>query len=301
MRWDDDLNVGFVGLGKMGAPMSRNLLEKGHQLTVYDVRKEAIEQLVSAGAKGASSSREVAAASEVTFTSLPNPSIVEEVILGPGGVLEGAKKGDVIIDTSTVTPTTSRKLASAAEEKGVDVLDAPVTGGTKRAADATLTIMVGGRRDVYDKCLVILRVIGTNIFYTGSAGSGTVTKLANNLMSLGNVVLMCEAVILGMKAGVPWKTLHEVVSKGTGRSFALEWKLPNLIAQKDFEGGFSIDLACKDLSLIAALAKEVNSPLFVGGAVEQLYQLAKSKGLGDKDHSAVSTILQEIAKVDIEA
>jgi len=294
-----NLKLGFIGLGKMGAPMSRNLLKKGFELTVYDIRKEAVEQIVSAGARAASSIKEVAEVSEVILTSLPTPSIVEEVILGTGGVLDEARKGSVIIDTSTVSPSTSRKIAVAAEKKGVEALDAPVSGGPYRAAEGTLTVMVGGKKEVYERCLDIFRAIGTNIFYTGPAGSGTVTKLINNLMSLGNVIVMCEAIILGIKAGVPWKILHQVISTGTGRSYALEWKLPNLIAPRKFEGGFPIDLACKDLSLITDLAKELDSPLFVGSIVEQLYRLAKNKKLGDKDHTAVSIILQEIAGVEI--
>ena len=275
------MNIGFIGIGNMGKPMSTNLLKAGYELIVFDIRKEAMEEPIRLGAKAASNPNDVAKLSDIVITSLPTPEILEEVVLGRNGVLDGARSGCVLIDTGTVSPSTIKKIASLAKDRGVQVLDAPVSGGVAGAIAGTLTVMVGGDKDVYERCLGILRVIGKNIYHVGDVGSGDTVKLVNNLMSLTNVVTLSEGMILGVKAGVNPETLYNVIKVSTGSSYALEVKLPNLISKGRFEAGFAIDLACKDLGLAIALGRELGAPLFVTSIAQQVYELAKTGGWVD--------------------
>jgi 2-hydroxymethylglutarate dehydrogenase len=293
------MNIGFIGIGNMGRPMSTNLLKAGYELTVFDISKEAMEEPIRLGAKAASNPKDVAKYSDIVITSLPTPEILEEVVLGRNGVLVGARSGCILIDTGTVSPSTIKKIASLAKDKGMQVLDAPVSGGVAGAMAGTLTIMVGGDKDVYEKCLGILRVLGKNIYHVGNVGSGDTVKLVNNLMSLTNVVTLSEGMILGVKAGVSPETLYKIIKVSTGSSYALEVKLPNLISKGRFEAGFAIDLACKDLGLAISLGKELGAPLSVTSIAQQVYELAKSRGMGRLDHTAVITLLEEEAKVKV--
>ncbi|GBC69868.1 2-(hydroxymethyl)glutarate dehydrogenase [archaeon HR01] len=294
-----DESIGFIGLGNMGQPISSNLLRAGYRLVVYDILEERVEEMVSQGAIRGTSPRDVASKSDVVMTSLPTPEALESVLAGRDGVLEAGREGMVIVLLDTISPITARRIARMASLKGVEVLDAPVSGGPYLAREGALTIMVGGDRKVFERCRHVLEKIGKNIFYVGGIGSGSVVKLVNNLLSLGNVALMCEALILGVIAGVDAKTIYEVVSKSTGRSFALEYKLPNIIAKRRFEGGFAIDLACKDLGIISSLSRELDYPLFMGSVVEQIYRLAKMLNLGREDHTAVVKIFEGLAGLSI--
>ncbi|MEM4374641.1 MAG: NAD(P)-dependent oxidoreductase [Nitrososphaerota archaeon] len=292
--------IGFIGLGNMGYPIALNLIKAGYRLVVYDVLWERMERLIKEGASGAGSPKDLAESVSLVMTSLPTPESLEQVVAGRGGILEGAREGSVIVMLDTISPATARRLACEAGRKGVKVLDAPVSGGPYLAREGALTIMVGGEKDVFERCRPILEEIGKHIFYVGENGSGAVVKLVNNLLSLGNVVLMCEAIVLGVLAGVDGKILYEVVSKSTGRSFALEYKLPNIIAKRRFDGGFAIDLACKDLGIISDLAKELGYPLFMGSVVDQLYRLARMMELGREDHTAVVKIFEQWANLTLE-
>ena len=293
------MKICFIGIGNMGTPMSINLLTAGNELMVYDVRVEAMEEPVRLGAKTARSPKEVAQASDVVVTSLPTQMALEEVVLGRDGVLEGAMRGCVLIDTSTVSPSTIKRMANIAHEKGVEVLDAPVSGGVAGAKAATLTVMVGGDKGVFERCLEIFRAIGKNIYHVGKVGSGNAVKLTNNLMSLVNLAALSEGMVLGMKAGVDPETLHRVISVSTGTSYALEVKLPNLISKGKFEAGFAIDFACKDLGLAVDLGRELGMPLFVTNIAQQVYELARARGMGRLDHTAVIKLLEEAAQVEV--
>lgn len=293
------MRIGFIGIGNMGGPMSINLLKAGYKLIIYDIREEAMEEPVRLGAETASSPKEVAQASDIVITSLPTPEALEEVVLGRCGVLEGARRGCVLVDTSTVSPSTIRRIPSIAMDRGVEVLDAPVSGGVTGARARTLTVMVGGDREVFERCREILRVIGKNVYHVGDVESGDTVKLVNNLMSLVNVVALSEGMVLGVKAGADPETLHNVIKVSTGRSYALEVKLPNLISKGRFEPGFAIDLACKDLGLAIALGREMGVPLFVTSIAQQVYELARARGMGRLDHTAVITLLEEAAKVKV--
>jgi 2-hydroxymethylglutarate dehydrogenase len=292
--------VGFIGLGNMGYPISLNLLRSGYKLVVYDIVGEKIEKLVNEGATGARSPKEVAELSDIVMTSLPTPEALEEVVTGQQGILEADRVELTLIMLDTIPPATARKIALKASRQGVNVLEAPVSGGPYLAREGALTLMVGGDIYVFEKCKPLLEKIGRHIYYVGKIGTGSVVKLINNLLSLGNVALMCEAIVLGIKAGVNGRTLYEILSKSTGRSFALEYKLPNIIAKRRFDSGFAINLACKDLGIISNLAKELGYPLFTGSLIEQLYRLARAIGLGHEDHTAVVKLFENIAGVTVE-
>ncbi len=294
-----DIQLGFVGLGNMGGAMAANLLDAGFRLTAYDINRDALTKIAAKGARIGTDVREVAANSNVVMTSLPSPEILEEVVLGERGILAGAKEGTILITTDTILPETIRKISGEAAKRGVSVLDAPVSGGPHGARAATLTIMVGGEKNTFERCIPIFKVIGRETHHVGPSGAGCITKLVNNLCSLANMVAACEGFVLGVKAGIDPKVLHQVISTGTGRSYALEHKIPKQIAKGNFEAGFSIRIASKDLSLITSLGRTNGVPLFITSAVDQLFKMARAKGLDEKDHVAVITVLEEIAGVQV--
>lgn len=294
-----DFKIGFIGLGKMGGPMAANLLNAGFTVAVYDIDRDSIAPVASKGARVCSDPKEVASNCNVIMTSLPSPESLEEVILGEKGVLDGVRDHSILITTDTILPETIYRISEEAKEKGVSVLDAPVSGGPHGARAATLTIMVGGDKQIFEVCTPIFRAIAKNVLHVGPSGAGCIAKLVNNLCSLANTAAACEGFVLGVKAGIDPKILHEVISTGTGRSYAVEYKIPHQIAKGNFEPGFSVRIAAKDLSLITALGRAHGVPLFLTSAVEQLYQLAKAKGLSEKDHVAIVTVLEEIAGVKV--
>ena len=291
------MKLGFIGIGAMGSHMTVNLINAGYDVTVFDIRKEAMEYIMQFGAKLGSSPSDVAKKSNIILTSLPSTNALKDVVLGEQGMLESMKCGSILIDTSTVSPSTIQKIGLVLKEQKVSVLEAPVSGGVEGAEAGTLTIMVGGSVDVFQRCHELLQVIGKNIYHVGALGSGNTVKLVNNLMSLVNVVTLSEGMVLGVKAGVDAATLYNVIKVSTGRSQALEWKLPNKILPRNFEPGFTIDLTYKDLSLVLSLAKELGVPLFVTSIAQQVYALAKAKGLGKLDNTAVITLFEEGSKI----
>lgn len=283
----------------MGGAMAVNLLNSGFTLTGYDINNDALNKIAAKGAHVGSDPRDVAANSDVVFTSLPSPEILEDVTLGERGILAGAKDGMILITTDTVLPETIHRILREATKRGVSVLDAPVSGGPHGARAATLTVMVGGEKHIFERCIPIFKAIGKESHHVGPSGAGCIAKLVNNLCSLANTVAACEGFVLGVKAGIDPKVLHQVISTGTGRSYALEHKIPKQIAKGNFDAGFSIRIASKDLSLITSLGKSSGVPLFMTNAVYELFKLAKAKGLDEKDHVAVVTVLEDIAGVQV--
>jgi len=259
--------LGFIGLGNMGKPMAINLVRAGYPLTVHDIRPEPVQELVKAGAKAASAPREVAESSEVVITIVTSSPHVEQIMFGPDGVLAGLKKGNIIIDMSTIDPIVTRKVAAAAVEKGIEMMDAPVSGGPPKAADGTLSIMVGGKKEIFDRCQPILEVMGEKIFHVGEVGMGEVVKLANNLIGAVCSIAVCEGFLFGTKLGADPKTLFEVISASTGNCWFLQTRVPypNVIPQSpannDFAPGFTTDLMAKDLGLIMSAAEATQIPL----------------------------------------
>jgi len=291
------LKIGFIGLGAMGRPMAANLLAAGFTLTVNDVVPAAVAELVAKGALEASTPKELAAASDVVITMLPNAAIVESVACGENGLFAGSRPGLTIIDMSSVTPLHTRKMAEMAAKFGVEYMDAPVSGGVAGATAGSLTIMAGANPETLARCKSVLEVLGKKIFHVGPVGSGDAVKLVNNLLLGINMAAVSEAMTLGVKAGLDPKVLYEVIAASSGRSYALEAKVPNFILKGNFEPGFAIDLQYKDLEMATQTGKDLGMPLLMANMAEQVFETARSKGLGRKDISAVITMQEELAGV----
>ena len=292
--------IGFIGLGIMGKPMARNLLKAGYDLTVYDIVGEAVEEVVGDGAGGASSSAEVAAATDKIITMLPDSADSERVILGPGGVLEGAKPGSLVIDMSSIAPSVSRRIAAEAEAKGVDTLDAPVSGGEPGAVAGTLAIMVGGKQDLFDQNVELLKVMGSNVVRTGDAGAGQVTKLANQIIVAANIEALAEALVLAQKAGVDPENVLNAISGGLAGSAVLQAKGPMML-NRNFRAGFRVRLHQKDLRNVLQTAQELNIPLPVTSLVQQMLGALINEGESESDHSALLKFVEGLSQVEVKA
>ena len=287
------MNIGFIGIGHIGNPMAQHLIKGGHQLTVHDLLRESATNLEEMGAVWASSPKEATQGSEIIFTSLPGPREVEAVALGPDSILEGASKGSIYIDLSTSSPSSTRRIHKTFQTRGVHVLDAPVSGGVAGAINAALSIMVGGDQEVYESTKPILECIGDKVMYCGPIGSGMVCKICNNLITLGLSVFLPEALTLGVKAGVDLDVLSNAISNGSGRTWVLEGKFPNTLFQGNFEPGFSLALAAKDVRLATELGRELGLPMEVSNLLEQRYVEAVGKGLSQKDSDVVAILYEE--------
>lgn len=291
--------LGFIGTGNMGSRMAANLLRAGYALTIFDARQAAAEGLLRNGARWADGPAAVAQASEIVLASLPGPAEVEAVALGDRGVLANLKRGGAFIDLSTNSPTTMRRIHAQGRERGVDVLDAPVSGGVFGAETRRLAIMVGGDRAAFERCLPIFQALGDAITYCGASGAGAVTKLVNNMISLALNTILGEALTLGVKAGVDLKTLTEVISKSGGATWKMDHVYPKFLFKGDFQPGFAVDLAAKDLRLGTALAKELGLPLDFANLAEQRYIEAQRRGWGGLTSDAVVRLFEEKAGVEL--
>ncbi|CAI8047636.1 2-(hydroxymethyl)glutarate dehydrogenase [Geodia barretti] len=292
------MKVGFVGVGFMGRHMARNVLNGGHEMKVYDLNRDAADEALSLGATWANSPREAAEGSEVIFTSLPTPQVVEEVASGEGGVFSGASRGSALFDLSTTDPTTIQRIATRAEASGIELLDAPVSGGTGGAEAATLCVMVGGDRDTYDRYKPVLDLIGDKVMYCGGLGSGAVCKIVNNLVGLSVGVLLSEAFSMGVKWGVDAQTLYEAVSGSSGNTNSMHG-FPNGIFRRNFEPGFALDLAAKDVGLATQLGRELRVPMEMSNIAQQRYIDGQNRGFGRMAAGAVAIVQEERAGVEI--
>lgn len=287
------MKIGFIGLGVMGKNMANNILKNGHELKVYDVADEIVKEFEEKGALVGENPAEVAKEADIVMTSLPNSQIVKNVILGKKGVLEGAKPGTVIIDLSSITPKIIQYIARECEKKGVEVIDAPVSGGSIGAEKGTLTIMAGGKKELVDSVTEVLKNIGEKIYYVGNVGAGDTVKLVNNLLLGANMAAVAEALTLGIKAGLDADVLFEVISKSSGSSYALTSKYEKFIREKNFKPGFMIDLQYKDLQLAIDTAKDLKMPLLIGNLTQQMYEMARSAGMGKEDISAMMKLYEK--------
>ena len=290
--------IGFIGLGIMGKPMARNLIKAGYELTVYDIVGEAMEELVTDGARGASSSKEVAEKTTKIITMLPDSADSERAILGPQGVLEGAKSGSQIIDMSSIAPLVSQRIAEECAKKGVEMLDAPVSGGEPGAVNGTLAIMVGGKQSVFDECFDLMKVMGANVVLTGDVGAGGITKLANQIIVAANIEALSEAMVLAQKAGVDPARVFEAIRGGLAGSAVMEAKGPMML-DRNFRPGFRIRLHQKDLRNVLQTAQELNVPLPVTAQVQQILGSLVNHGDADSDHSAILHFIEEMAEVEV--
>lgn len=294
----DKRRVGFIGLGVMGGAMSRNLLRCGYKLNVFDIDKAKTDALESLGASSLPSLKDVAAESDIILTSLPLPSTVKDVYLGPEGILQSSSAGTIFIDMSTVDPETSRSMSRAAAEHKMCYLDAPVSGGFREAESGKLVIIVGGDQDAFQKSKEILDSIGSTIHYAGASGAGSVVKLVNNTMSMGNILVASEVFVLGVKAGVDAQTLFNIIRTSAGRSFHFEKSFPNLLA-RNFEPGFTVDLAKKDLGLAVEMAKGLTVPIPATSLIYQLYNAVSALGEGQKHFTAIAKLFESWSKVEL--
>ena len=297
------MKVGFIGCGNMGNPMASNLIKAGHQLTIHDLRREAATNLLELGATWADTPSDTAGGSEVVFTSLPVPRDVEAVVLGEKGVFDGISQGSspttVYMDLSTNSPTTIRRIHDLGAERGITVLDAPVSGGVYGAAAATLAVMVGGDRAVYDRMKPTLDAIGSHVVYCGPIGNGMVCKICNNLLSMGIGTLMAEALTMGVKAGVDLAVLADVIANSSGGNRRLVEKFPRYLFKGNFEPGFATALAAKDVRLATDLGREYGIPMELSNLVDQRHVEAMHRGWGPEDSDAVARIQEEKSGVQL--
>ena len=291
-------NIGFIGLGIMGKPMSRNLMKAGHRLVVFDVVAESVGAIVAGGAARGASAADVASRSDIVITMLPDGPEVEQAILGPGGVLEGARPGTLVIDMSSISPLVVQKAGAACAAKGVDFLDAPVSGGEPGAIAGTLAIMVGGKPEAFDRAVPVLKAMGATVTLTGPVGAGNVTKLANQIMVACNIAAMGEALVLAAKAGLDPEVVFNAVKGGLAGSNVLNAKAPMVIA-RNFKPGFRIRLHQKDLrnALLAAESLKVGLP--ITSLVQQMLIALMNDGKGDFDHSGIVTFLENLAQTEV--
>jgi 3-hydroxyisobutyrate dehydrogenase len=291
-------SVGFIGVGNMGNPMASNVLKAGFPMIVYDRNPQAMENLLQAGAQRAASAREVVEGAEIVLTSLPASPDVEAVYLEPGGLVDSAKPGTMLIDLSSVLPSTPRKIEPRARARGVHFLEAPVSGGVSGARAATLAIMVGGDPETLTRAQPVLRAIGPNIFHVGPVGAGNTVKAINNMMASVNALAMMEGVALGVKAGLDPMTIYEVVKASSGGSKALE-RIPNSLIPRQFEPGFKVQLMNKDLETFNTIAKELHVPVSFANVAQQYQQMAIAAGLAEQDTSVVMTIIERLAAMQV--
>jgi 2-hydroxy-3-oxopropionate reductase len=290
--------IGFIGLGIMGRPMAKNLLKAGYSLVVHNRSQGAVQELAGLGAKTASAPEAVAREAPIVVLMLPNSPDVELVALGPRGLLAGVRPGQTVVDMSTISPIVSQKVGAALAEKGVRMLDAPVSGGEKGAIEGTLSIMVGGERQVFDEVLPVFQAMGRTITYLGPLGSGGFTKLANQIIVAVNLTALGEALVLAAKAGLDVELTLKALGGGLAGSRCLDQKTPNYLAH-EFKPGFKVDLHYKDLGLIMEAARALAVPLPTTAVVQELFSALRVRGGGGLDHSGIVTLLEALAGVEV--
>ena len=291
--------IGFIGLGIMGKPMSKNLIKAGHDLTIFDVVETPLREVESLGAKVAHSSKEVAEQTDLIITMLPDSPDVENAVLGPNGVFEGIRKGAIYIDMSTISPITTKRVFKVGDSKGIRMLDAPVSGGEKGAIDATLTIMVGGDIQLFNECRPIFDAMGKNIVYCGAIGSGQVVKACNQVLVAGVLETTGEALVLGAKAGVDPEIVLKVIANGWAMH-VLEARGP-LLLKRDFKPGFRTRLHYKDLSIALDAGSGYGVPLPVTSLIHEMMGAMKVSGRGDYDHTGIITVIEDLAKTQVKS
>lgn len=292
------MNLGFIGLGKMGRPMTLQLLKAGHKVTVHNRSRAVVDELAGQGATPAASPAEVSAAADVVMTCLPTPATVEDVYLGDGGLIASARAGQTLIDHSTVSATLSRSLAEAAKAKGAQFLDAPVSGGPAGANGGTLTIMVGGERAAFDAAMPVFEAMGKNIHYIGPSGAGTVIKLVNQLLVCINMAGVVEGLMLGAKAGADPQTVLDVLGSSFGGSFMLTRAVP-LLQQRKFAAGTPVNLIIKDQGIINEMAGELGVRLLMGAQARAIFEEARALGLGEQDMVSLMLPQEHIAGIEV--
>ena len=292
------MKIGFIGLGIMGKPMAKNLLKAGYELVVLDRNKPAMEEVIVLGAKAGLSNVDIANQCEVIITMLPNSPHVKEVVLGEGGIIEGAKPGTIVIDMSSIAPLSSREIFAALETKGVELLDAPVSGGEPKAIDGTLSVMVGGKKDIFDRCYDIMKSMAGSVVYVGESGAGNIAKLCNQIVVAINIAAVSEALILAKKAGVDPDLVFQAIRSGLAGSTVMEAKAP-MMMDRNFKPGFRIDLHIKDLNNVLETSHGVGVSLPLSAQLMEMMQAIKLDGCGVEDHSSIVKYYEKLANIEV--
>lgn len=290
--------VGFIGVGNMGGPMAMNLLKNDFAVVVYDADPAKITPFTEQGAACADSLAEVAASVDRTISMVATTAQAEAVIVGDDGIMQGAKAGDIVLSMSTIDPFAAQRLHDRLAAKSIKMLDAPVSGGTVRSASGELSIMVGGERAVFDACQDMFNAMGANIFYIGPIGQGLAMKLVNNMLVQMQWVAICEALVMGVKAGLDPQTIYEVVRVSTGTSYGFESRVPKVL-ERDFVPGGTIDISYKDQELETAFAKQLGVPVLLANVFQQVFQMARAAGLNNEDHAAIIKVIERLAGVEV--
>jgi len=288
------MKIGFVGLGIMGKPMSKNLLKAGYELVVYDLNQDAVKDVVAAGAAMGENTKALAAQSDIIITMLPNSPHVKSAVLGENGILEGMKPGAILVDMSSIAPLASKEVCEQVEAKGCEMLDAPVSGGEPKAIDGSLSIMVGGKAEVFEKVKDILQVMGATVVLCGDIGAGNTTKLANQVIVALNIAALSEALVLGKKAGVDPEAIYNAIRAGLAGSTVMDAKAPMMIAG-NFNPGFRIELHIKDLNNVLETGHSVGAALPMTAQVMEMMQWLKANGKAMEDHSAIVRYYEALA------
>ena len=292
------MKIGFIGLGIMGKPMGKNLLKAGFELVVCSRTQTSVDELTAVGATAAATPSELAAQVDLVITMLPNSPEVKEVILGPNGVIEGTRPGCIVVDMSSIAPLASQEIAAALAEKGIEMLDAPVSGGQPKAIEGTLSVMVGGKQEVFDRCVPVFKAMAASVVRVGKIGAGNVTKLANQVVVALNIAAVSEAMVLAAKAGVEPELVYQAIRGGLAGSTVMDAKVPLMLDRK-FNPGFRIKLHIKDLANALETSSEVGAPLPLTASVMEILKSLQSEGHGDSDHGAMIQHFEKQAGIEV--
>lgn len=292
------MKVGFIGLGIMGRPMAKNLMKAGYELVVFDINPAAVAEMKALGAETAESASELAAQVSRIITMLPNSPEVREVALGAGGIIEGASEGTVLIDMSSIAPLASREIAAALAVKGVDMLDAPVSGGEPKAIEGTIAVMVGGKKEVFDAHYDLMMAMAASVVYVGETGAGNTAKLCNQIVVALNIAAVSEALVLAQKAGVSPDLVYQAIRGGLAGSTVMDAKAP-MMMDRNYKPGFKIDLHIKDLNNVLETSRNIGVPLPLAAQVMEMMQAIKSDGCGQEDHSSLVKFYEKMANIQL--
>ncbi|MCI8624130.1 MAG: 2-hydroxy-3-oxopropionate reductase [Provencibacterium sp.] len=290
--------LGFIGLGIMGRPMCKNLLKAGYSPIVYDVNAAAVEDLVAAGATAGKNPADIAAQCEVIITMLPNSPHVRAVALGENGLIETAKPGAVVIDMSSIDPMESKAIGAALAEKGIEFMDAPVSGGEPKAIDGTLSVMVGGKKEIFDRYQGLLEKMAASVVLVGELGSGNIAKLANQMVVAINIAAVSEALCFAEKAGADPQRVYEAIRGGLAGSTVMDAKAPMMLA-RNYKPGFRIELHIKDLANVLNASRSVHTPVPLSAQLMEMMQFLASKGYEKEDHASIVKYYEAISGVEL--
>ncbi|WP_330665634.1 2-hydroxy-3-oxopropionate reductase [Enterocloster lavalensis] len=300
VKEDNQMRVGFIGLGIMGKPMAKNLLKAGYDLVVADLNQEAVAELAAAGAQTAANGAGVAEACQVVITMVPNSPHVRAAVLGENGVAQGAKPGTVLIDMSSIDPTESKAIGAELAKKGIEMLDAPVSGGEPKAIDGTISVMVGGKRELFDRYYDLLMAMAGSVVYVGELGSGNVAKLANQIVVAVNIAAVAEALTFAKKAGTDPELVYQAIRGGLAGSTVMDAKAPMMLAG-NFKPGFRVELHIKDLTNALNAAHAISAPVPLSGQLMEIMQSVKADGCDKEDHSSIVRFYEKLSNVTVKS